>query len=107
MKAGRPSFNIPAKWITINHPQGLMYFELDNNGKLISKVNKAHHIVNRAPSAVQQSTNSAPIQENIPEVQIQPIQPPSENPPNAHTSILEPIESFADFNSDFDFSDPL
>ena len=48
MKAGRPSYHIPSKWISIPGSNCMIYFELDSKGNLVrNKANKlgAHHIV--------------------------------------------------------------
>jgi hypothetical protein len=43
MKAGRPSYHVRSKWITVTTPHGLMYFELDTKGSLVSKKLEPHH----------------------------------------------------------------
>jgi hypothetical protein len=47
MKAGRPVYHVPSKWVTILTPTGLMYFELDKKGNLIKTEMSLslHHIL--------------------------------------------------------------
>jgi hypothetical protein len=35
MKAGRPSYHVQSKWVTVASPQGLLYFALDDKGNLV------------------------------------------------------------------------
>jgi hypothetical protein len=42
MKAGRPSYHVRAKWLTVSLPQGMIYFELDSKGNLVT--GRPHHI---------------------------------------------------------------
>lgn len=34
MKAGRPRYHVPAKWISVYSPRGVMYYELDSKGNI-------------------------------------------------------------------------
>jgi hypothetical protein len=36
MKAGRPAYHVPSKWVTATTPEGIFYYELDKKGVLIS-----------------------------------------------------------------------
>jgi hypothetical protein len=44
MKAGRPTYHIAAKWITVTLPQGVLYFELDQRGNLARGFPEPHHM---------------------------------------------------------------
>jgi hypothetical protein len=35
MKAGRPSYHVRSKWVTITTAEGVLYFELDSKGSLV------------------------------------------------------------------------
>jgi hypothetical protein len=35
MKAGRPSYHIPSRWVTVTTPKGVLYFALDDKGNLV------------------------------------------------------------------------
>jgi hypothetical protein len=98
MKAGRPSYHIPAKWITVTLPQGIMYFELDKKGNLQNRVVAPHHILDckTIPPSTQiaQSSIPEPIIMRSPVTQIQTI------PPRVSTAIIADdtfLETFADF----------
>jgi hypothetical protein len=57
MRIGRPSFHIPARWITIDLPIGSSFYELDHTGRL-QRVNgeiRPHHIALAAAPARQPS----------------------------------------------------
>jgi hypothetical protein len=74
MKAGRPSYHIPSKWITVSTQQGMMYFRLDDKGNLVrgnDKQLRPDHIAPIAPA------NTLP----------QPVQRPRKvPPPQPHTA---------------------
>jgi hypothetical protein len=55
MKAGRPSYHVPSKWVTVTTPQGMMYFDLDEKGNLVkgdTKELRPSHIVPLGPCPV-------------------------------------------------------
>jgi hypothetical protein len=74
MKAGRPSYHIPSKWITVSTEQGMMYFRLDDKGNLIrgnDKQLRPDHVAPIVPA------NALP----------QPVQRPRKVPaPQPHTA---------------------
>jgi hypothetical protein len=54
MKAGRPSYHVRSKWLTVTTPNGVLYFELDAKGNLVKgRVSKLtpHHVIGTRPSA--------------------------------------------------------
>jgi hypothetical protein len=44
MKAGRPTYHVQAKWITVNLPNRVLYFELDGKGNLVNGTSTTHHV---------------------------------------------------------------
>jgi hypothetical protein len=83
MKAGRPSYHIRAKWITVATPQGLVYFELDRKGNLIGKNIAAHHV--------------------LPVTQTRPDPPPEVVTQSTPLRIETPVFTDYDFFGDMDF----
>jgi hypothetical protein len=78
MRVGRPSYHIPAKWITVKMPQGLMYFELGEKGTLINNHQKPHHIVPRSSNSTRpQNIPVFSITLTIPPVSHQPVSTPT------------------------------
>jgi hypothetical protein len=49
MKAGRPSYHIPAKWVTVVIMQEKRFYELDKKGTLMSKPVEPQRIVDCDP----------------------------------------------------------
>jgi hypothetical protein len=91
MKAGRPSYHIPAKWITVNLPQGILYFELDKKGNLLSKITGPHHTLPQAS-----------IPNRVPEVQVQTPQPLIENLAVMELDFFGLPEELTDFDFELD-----
>jgi hypothetical protein len=96
MKAGRPSYHIPAKWITVNLPQGILYFEFGTKGNPLSKIPTPNHIVR--PASVPSSVSE--VQEQTP-------------PPLIGNLVMTELDSFGlpgdftDFDFDFDMDADL
>ncbi|KAK8899638.1 hypothetical protein M9Y10_001955 [Tritrichomonas musculus] len=61
MKAGRPRYHIPAKWITVYQPSGtFLYYELDSKGNIANRGNdifKARHSLLAPPQIEKNNTN--------------------------------------------------
>jgi hypothetical protein len=55
MKAGRPAYHVRSKWLTVVTKEGIMYFELDKKGTLVSRLGKndiaPHHVSSAAQAA--------------------------------------------------------
>jgi hypothetical protein len=81
MKSGRPSYHIPAKWITVNLQQGMRYFELDKKGNLLNKITHPHQIVNHVSQAR------------------------IETPTVVDVDVFGTMDDFTDFDFSFDMSD--
>jgi hypothetical protein len=90
MKAGRPSYHIPAKWVVVAMPQGPLYFELDGKGNLVDKKMPRQGPPNPAPPPV------TPVGA-APEAVVQPT------PPRTETPVFTDIDIFGDAFPDFDF----
>jgi hypothetical protein len=96
MKAGRPIYHIPAKWLTVKMAQRLVFFELDKKGILTSRAAEPHHIVRDSSTFLPE-----------PIVQRNPIPPPiAVEPPTVvtKTPIFEDAEGF-DSDDDWGFLD--
>jgi hypothetical protein len=99
MKAGRPSYHVPAKWITVGTPQGLIYFELDKKGNLITKVTTPHHITCSDISATPQNIPIAP---TVPLVTVPtPVTPSISGDDDFFDAAMEATE----FDFDWDMAD--
>ena len=53
MRTGRPVFHIKAQWISIDTPDGSVFYELDAKGKLVlvNGLIRPHHRTDKPPSA--------------------------------------------------------
>jgi hypothetical protein len=54
MKAGRPSYHVRSKWLTVATPSGVLYFELDAKGNLVkgpARQLAPHHVIGSQPPA--------------------------------------------------------
>jgi len=89
MRAGRPAYHIRSKWITVATPNGIMYFELDVKGNLVSKDLSPSRVV-----AVQNVVQVPPPVQIPPHVQVavEPVRP--------ETPVLDEFE-LSTFGDDF------
>jgi hypothetical protein len=78
-KAGRPSYHIPAKWITVTLPQKVLYFEFDKKRNLQSRNVAPRDALDRdtipLPTQITQSSIPEPITIPSAPAQIQIVPP--------------------------------
>jgi hypothetical protein len=100
MKAGRPSYHIRAKWITVQLPQGAVYFELDQKGNLLAKLGEISTMVQRTPRNFTRHTHpQAPIGSDPPVSEV-----PS-SPSDADVDIFGTLWDFTDVDFDIDMNE--
>jgi hypothetical protein len=90
MKAGRPSYHIPSRWVTVLLNDGLTYFELDKKGNIVKPSNGAivpHHVMPIVAPPVQ------PIERQVLVVPEIPVNPVSRDSPSPFAE-FEPMDDF-------------
>jgi hypothetical protein len=126
MKAGRPSYHVQSKWVTVASPQGLLYFALDDKGNLVkgkdrelrpdhigplvvpgpalparsrkaAKPRPAEVVTPIRPDAVP----AAPITQRPPPAPAAPAPTPFDSLPNGQPNLFDDDDFFSLFRDDF------
>jgi hypothetical protein len=99
MKAGRPSYHIPSKWVTVSTPQGIVYYLLDDKGNLVRGEDKQFHPDHIAPLTL---PPGPPPQLPRARKARKPPPPPVVSPPQLPVPELEETRGPADLDQPFE-----